>query len=223
MSNKIKAYLVCTAILGAAVFAKAGWGWGSANPLHFLIYLLLAVWAGSLKVRLPGMSGTYSLNFIFVLIGIVDMSFSETVAIATASMIMQCCWRAKRPPRWEQVLFNANGVAVSAALAYLTAQRTPVPGPVQVALAAAVYYLVNTALVSGVLGMVEEKPFLYVWSRWFKWSFSYYAMGVCLVAAIIFFNHRFGWPYALVFLPFMYLEYFHLRSDLEYHDLSTAC
>jgi hypothetical protein len=222
MTIKVKAYLAGTVALGLVVFAQAESHWACANPLRLLIYLVLAAWAGSLKVRLPGMTGTYSLNFIFVLIGIADLSFGETVLIATLSMIAQSVWRTKKPPRLEQVVFNANAVAISAASAFLAARFTPLPALAQLAVAAGAYYLVNTAIVSGILGLVEEKSFSDVWSGWFRWSFTYYLMGVCTVAAIVSINHRYGWTYPLVLLPFMYLEYFYLRSDLDHHDLSSA-
>jgi hypothetical protein len=215
MSQSVKAYLGCTVALGLYVFHVAFTNWSSANPVRLVIYLLLAAWAGALKVRLPGMTGTFSLNFLFVLIGIADLTFGETVLIATSSMIVQCVWRPKQPPKLAQVVFNANAVAIGVAIAFLAARYVPAAPTVQLGVAAGVYFAANTAIVSGILGLVEHASFAKVWARWFRLSFAYYLCGVCVVAAIILCNHRFGWSYPLMFLPIMYLEYFFLRSDLQ--------
>jgi hypothetical protein len=220
MARTVKAYLACTVALGLVVFAVAVSGWTCANPMRLLIYLSLAVWAGTLKVRLPGITGTFSLNFLFVLIGIAELTFGETVLMATVSMIVQCIWRPKVTPKLEQVVFNANAVAIGVGVAFLAAHFTPAPPPVQLVAAAAVYFVANTAIVSGILGLVEQRSFTDVWSRWLRWSLSYYVVGVGVVAAIVLCNHRFGWPYALLFLPVMYLEYFHFRSDIDDRNLS---
>jgi len=54
---------------------------GSHDLLRFLCYLGIAVLSSGLKVNLPGVTGNMSVNFLFVLIGIVDMSLAETLAI----------------------------------------------------------------------------------------------------------------------------------------------
>lgn len=44
-------------------------GW-SAAPGWWIIYTALAVLASIWKLRLPGMDGTYSFNFVFMLYGV---------------------------------------------------------------------------------------------------------------------------------------------------------
>jgi hypothetical protein len=39
--------------------------WQTTNSTAFIVFGVLAVAAAVLKVRLPGISGTYSLNFVF--------------------------------------------------------------------------------------------------------------------------------------------------------------
>jgi len=66
---------------------------------RYFSYLLLAVLASTLKVRLPGLTGTMSVNFLFILIGIADLTLAETLAMGCAATVIQCVWRAKRRPR----------------------------------------------------------------------------------------------------------------------------
>ena len=53
-------------LLGVAIFQ-----WHSPAPVRFISYLTLAVIAGTLKIRLPGMRGTISPSFVLVLMAIV--------------------------------------------------------------------------------------------------------------------------------------------------------
>jgi len=42
------------------------------DPVKFACYLLAALLASSLKVTLPGIDGTLSVNFLFTLLGILE-------------------------------------------------------------------------------------------------------------------------------------------------------
>ena len=50
----------------------------SRNIAQFICYLLIAMLASRLKVNLPGITGTMSVNFLFILLGILELSFAET-------------------------------------------------------------------------------------------------------------------------------------------------
>ena len=74
------------ALFVALVTATGGWlllqslvNWNSVEPLHFLFYLVIAVFASVLKIALPTVNGSMSINFFFILIGLVDLSLPETM------------------------------------------------------------------------------------------------------------------------------------------------
>jgi hypothetical protein len=48
--------------------------WESADPGRFTVYLVLALIASTLKVRLPRVAGSLSFNFVFILIGLARLS-----------------------------------------------------------------------------------------------------------------------------------------------------
>src|SRR5271166_3261546 len=79
MPNHARLYVTWVIAVGAILLVAALAHWSCADPLRFAIYLLLALVAGTLKIRLPQMTGTYSLTFLFVLIGVADLTFAETV------------------------------------------------------------------------------------------------------------------------------------------------
>src|SRR4051812_40253484 len=69
------ALVVC---VGFWVFLVAIAQWSSPEPLHFLFYLVIAIFASALKIALPTVNGEMSINFFFILIGLVDLSLPET-------------------------------------------------------------------------------------------------------------------------------------------------
>ncbi len=66
---------------------------------RFAAYLLLAIPASCLKVPLPGITGTMSVLFLFLLAGTVELGFGETIVIGAASVIVQSFWHARVRPR----------------------------------------------------------------------------------------------------------------------------
>jgi hypothetical protein len=211
----VRAYLALVISLGVCVLAGAAAHWRCADPERFTVYLFLACLAGALKVRLPGMHGTYSLTFLFVLIGVVDLTFSETVLIATSSMLVQCVWRPRTRPAPVQVIFNAASASIAAAAAYFAARYGGNLFPFELLLAAPAYFTVNTLLVAGVLAQVEHRDFRTVWGEWFRLSLSYYLAGVVVAAVMIMSNRHFGWMFSLLALPLMYLEYLCYRLKID--------
>jgi len=178
--------------------------------------LLASTW----KVKLPGFTGTISGNFLFVLIGISAFSFAETMTLAAASALVQSFWRADKKPLPVQVGFNMAVLAASAGTAWLVAQGISkffAPHSLIVLLvpSACVYFLANTGLVSGVIALVEQKPFPAVWRQCHGWSFPYYVLGAGLAALISVSGRTAGWNLSLLIVPAMYLVYSYYRFYVE--------
>ena len=123
MSTRAKIFVAATTAIGALVLASALWHWQSANLLRFSCYLLVAVLASGLKVRLPGIDGTMSVNFLFVLLGILELSLPETLIIGCIASLVQCFWRAKQRPSPVKVSFNVGMMANAIGLSYYTYHR----------------------------------------------------------------------------------------------------
>jgi len=64
------AYVYLTAALGSWALGSALFHWRSHSLLQFWCYLAIAMFASTLKVRLPGIESTMSVHFLFILLGI---------------------------------------------------------------------------------------------------------------------------------------------------------
>ena len=58
-----------------------------ADPGKFVFYLVAAVLASSLKVSLPGIEGTMSMNFLLTLLCIIELGLPETLIIGLVKRV----------------------------------------------------------------------------------------------------------------------------------------
>jgi hypothetical protein len=98
-----------------------------------------------MKVRLPGLHGTISVNFVFILMALTQFSLVETLTVAFAATLVRL-WRPKTRPKVVQVLFNSSTVVISTALAYLAARVVSGQDHPLIALApaATAFFVMNT-------------------------------------------------------------------------------
>src|SRR5713101_2339339 len=113
-----KAYVACVILLGTFAFAQAYAAWRCESGLRFAIYLALTLIGSSLKITLPTVNGTMSVNFFFVLISIAQLSMGETIVIGSSGFLVQYFWRIKSKPKLVQTAFNLSLAAVAAAIAW---------------------------------------------------------------------------------------------------------
>ena len=193
--------------------------WHVNDPLKFSCYLLIGVLAATMKVRLPGVDGTMSVHFLFVLLGIMELSLPETLVIGCAAAAVQSLWKLKRQPELVKVVFNVFGMTANAVwltyLAYTYAAPFLRSGrPVLLVVAAGAYFLSNTVPVSVVIVLAEGRSLRQIWKDTYFWSFPYYLVGAALVGGIDFANQHAGWQSSLLILPVMYLIYSYYRLYL---------
>src|SRR5271154_750247 len=103
-------------IIGTATLVYGAIHQSSKNIAEFICYLGIAILASRLKVNLPGITGTLSVNFLFILIGVLELSVSETLILGAVSMLAQCMYPER--PKAIQVTFNVCAGTISTALAY---------------------------------------------------------------------------------------------------------
>ncbi len=85
------------------------------DPAKFAFYLVAAVVASSLKVSLPGIEGTMSMNFLLTLLCILELGLPETLLIGLVKTLAQFYWRPARQLKLVQLLFNLSQVTVCSA------------------------------------------------------------------------------------------------------------
>ena len=219
MSTRTKIFVAATTVIGTWVLASALWHWQSANLLRFSCYLLVAVLASGLKVRLPGIDGTMSVNFLFILLGILELSMPETLIIGCIASLMQCFWLAKQRPNPVKVTFNVGMMANAIGLSYYTYHRMAFMlgegKPMALMFAALVYFVANTLPVSIIIALTEGKSYRKIWSECYFWSFPYYLVGAAVVGLVGYVNRHAGWQTTLLVLPVIYWVYRSYRLYLD--------
>lgn len=160
MPRIAQAYISLILCSGATILLIAAGSWSSANLRRFVIFIGFAAISSTLKVRIPGIEGTMSPNFVFLVLAMVVCSFSEVTAITLAAALVQSLWAAKQA-RLIQVAFSPAALVLSVTLArqcaYLLLGPNAVNSPVAVVILAGTLYLsFNTASISPSLG--SSKP-----------------------------------------------------------------
>src|ERR1039458_4521193 len=74
-------------------------GWHSDDLLRFFCNLAACIVVSGLKVNLPGIKGTMSVNFLFILIGVSQMSLGGPLLIGGAARLGRGFGRAKNRER----------------------------------------------------------------------------------------------------------------------------
>jgi hypothetical protein len=115
-----RAFIGMTTLAGCMCLVFAFREWHPSDPLKFGSYLIVALLASSLKVTLPGIEGTLSVNFLFTLLGILELSLPETLLIGLAGTFGQFYWRPTRQLKLKQLVFNLAQVTLSSTIAYST-------------------------------------------------------------------------------------------------------
>src|ERR1035437_637562 len=98
-----RVFIAGMALAGALCFALAFSHWQSNDPVKFVCYLLAALLASSLKVTLPGLDATLSVNFLFTLLGILELGMPETLLIVLASTVGQAYMRRRHRVKLVQL------------------------------------------------------------------------------------------------------------------------
>src|SRR6266567_317947 len=95
MTTKAKLYISWIAAVGLIVLVAGLSHWQSTGLPRLLAFLFLAMVLSTQKIRLPGMKGTMSLSFPFILVGIADFGFGETLLLGCTVAFVQTLWHAQ--------------------------------------------------------------------------------------------------------------------------------
>ena len=210
LSAAPRLFISVVVICGTIVLFYSVWHGTSDNPLKFLCYLVIALAASRLKVNLPGITGTMSVNFLFILLGVLELSLSEAMAIGCAAAVVQCLDRERPAP--IQVFFNVTSTALAIAITFAAyryaSAHTAINNPSTLLfLAACVYFVANTLPVALVIALTERTSLRKIWANCYFWSFPYYLVGAG-VAGMMSWLHGFtDWQTSLLTLPVAYLIY----------------
>jgi diguanylate cyclase (GGDEF)-like protein/putative nucleotidyltransferase with HDIG domain len=205
-----RAFVSVVMVTGACVLAYGAVHWSSQEPLVFACYLLFATIASRLKVNLPGIAGTISVSFLFILLGLRELGFAETLALGCTAILMQFVPRGR--PGMVHIAFNIGTAAIAIAAAYRAYHLILFHAPSETAFlplvsAASIYFVANTVPVVVIILLTEHKSLREICSACQLWAFPYYLVGAGIAGLIGWFNDIIGWQTGLVALPVVYLIY----------------
>ena len=176
MPLRARLFIGLTSCLGVMLFSHSMWQWHCDDLPRFACYLAVALVASGLKVQLPGIDGTMSVNFLFILLGILELGLPETVVIGCAATLVQSVWHTQNKPDPVKVLFNvfsmmANAIVLSYVVYHHLARFFGTGTPLLLIITAIVYFLANTLSVSLIISLTEQKACRKVWAECYFWSF----------------------------------------------------
>ena len=217
MVMRARVYIALFVALG--IFCLASANWEMQHFTRFACCLLICILASAMKVNLPGILGTMSVNFLFILIGILDMSAGQTMLMGCAGALIQCVWKPKNRIRPVQTLFSVMNIGVAIAGSYYfyhwpAVQRLTDGTPVALILSSLIYFVLNTTGVAGVVALTEQKSLLDTWRNCYFWSFPFYLVGASIAWVFSVLTERGNSQSILLLLPVIYVIYRSYRMYL---------
>ena len=181
---KVMIGMVAVASLCALSFGVVRWQ-TQAWP-QLLLLMAAAALSSRLKVKLPGMTSSMSGNLPVILLAVTQLGLFSSLLVAVTAAIAQSYTSGGNKTKPIQFVFNACTLLNASGLAYLAyhsqigahaAEHT-----MSLVLAAATYFVANTAPVASIIGLTEGGNPFALWHKVFLWSFPNYVIGAGLTA-----------------------------------------
>jgi diguanylate cyclase (GGDEF)-like protein/putative nucleotidyltransferase with HDIG domain len=214
MSQKARLYWL--AAVGTGLFiiltGASTWHLRQENLHKLAFYLAGAIAASWLKIKLPGVLGTLSMNYLFVIGGLLELQPESAVLIGVVSVVAQLLIRARANPTWEQVLFSATSIAIpiTAANWVLGLRLIASIDPTRclaLVLASMIYFLLNTWIVATIIALTTAKSPFDIWRENLIWTSPQYLVGGALAGGLHLLNRYVPWQAMLLSGPPLYLIY----------------
>jgi hypothetical protein len=184
---KVMIGMVAVASLCALSFGVARWQ--SQSWPQFMLLLAAVALSSRFKVKLPGMSSSMSGNLPVILLGVTQLGLFGSLLVAITAAVAQSYNSGANKTKAIQFVFNACTLLNAAGLACLVYHSQffgvhAATHTMSLVLAAATYFLANTAPVASIIGLTEGGNPFALWQKVFLWSFPNYVIGAGLTAIV---------------------------------------
>jgi len=197
----------------------------SVPSVRFVAFLVAACLAARLKIKLPGLTGTMSVNLPFILVAAAEMNSAEALAVGFISTFVQCLPKGKKIDL-VQAAFNCGTITLAVAATRFIFSSPSVASAInspslRLGLAAAGYALANTIPVAVVIGLTEGVAILRTWWEMLQLSFPYLVASAGIAGVTLTLAPEIGWQVPLAVLPIMvgifqsYRRYFAATASSE--------
>ena len=109
---RAKLYWCFVVAMGGIAAGAAAQALHDQNPVKVVLLAAIAVAVAGFKIRLPGILGTLSLNYVIILVALLTCNLGTGMLVALTSTLGQCLIHAKTTPRWVQVVFSVSAIAL---------------------------------------------------------------------------------------------------------------
>jgi len=200
--------VLCTALAGL---------WAAPAEVNsFLVVLLLAVLVSPLKTTFPGIPSTLSLNYIFILAAISELSLGPAMLVAACSTICYWLFRRQSPLDPVQMLIQSATAILATSLSWTLCHAGPLGRadasiPIQLFVASLTYFLVQTAVEAAMVARATWKAIFKLWRAKYLWTAPQYLVAATIAALFRILGNNAGWQWAALVLPSMYVVYVSYR------------
>ena len=209
MPLRTRIQIVLTLLSATTVTCWAAY-MGTHVSLPFWLLLLAVVLSSGMKVRLPQNDGSMSVNFPFLLLGLIVLSPFQVLILAALSILAQCREPVRELFKALQICFNMANSMLATAFAYAAfacLHRLHMASAPALAIASVAYFLWNTWAVAAVMASSKGESAYMLWRAEFPWYLPFYIVGAALAALAHWLAERFGWSTALLLIPAVYTLY----------------
>jgi diguanylate cyclase (GGDEF)-like protein/putative nucleotidyltransferase with HDIG domain len=214
MAVKARVYWLSIIVTGVAIIFLAGLSWRLPDESYgrLALYLIAGIGASRLKIKLPGVLGTLSMNYLFIILSLLELQLESAVLIGVTSVLAQVLIRPGSKPAWEQIAFSALSIPLPILCAHwilavhFIAEADPTRCLALVS-ASMIYFLVNTWSVAAIIGLTTTRAPFEVWKENMIWTSPQYLVGGALAGALHLLNNLIPWQGMLLSGPPLYLLY----------------
>ena len=214
LSISAKLFIGLMVAAGTAVIIQGALRFRPQSMLTFVLYLALTTVASRMRVRLPHVNGTMSINLPFFLVAATQLSAAEALLIACVGSIVQSLPRPGKRLQPVRVIFNAAVVTSAVACgAYAFSVARGASWIISLALvsAAAAFFIVNTVPVSLVLWLAEGAQPVNTWLEIARLTVPYYVLSAGVAAIFSGIRNLSAWPAPVLLFAVMLLIYASFR------------
>ena len=205
LSTKTKILVGLVFLFGVGILLQVPLTWGHPVYGRFAGTLLVALFAARLKVSLPRITGSMSVNLPFILLALSELSLAEALLITGASTLVQCLWSENSQQKPIKTMFNVSVTLMAAQAAWFTMQATAPNSGLGFSLGALAYLLVNTIPVAAIIALTESGRLFRTWRQILQLTFPYFVLAAGIAGLAKLATHAFAWYIPLLILPLMFL------------------
>lgn len=221
-----RSWFLCLLSLAVVTLALVGQipSWTHKEPEKYLCYVIAALVASGLKVRRPGREDEVSMNFIFVLLALLDLNLEETFSIASLAVLIlavakQRTTRENLAATLTTLLATGASVLASQIVYHLPAlSSAAVETTVRFAAAATAAFLGYHLPLVALAALTRKATLKDLWQALYLWTLPYQALTGGLIGLYSTTRTRLGWQSLTLIVPFGFLFYQAYRNYLKRLD-----